>query len=136
MAFITKCTLKGEQIEIIELRGCHYAKIKHQPFDKYIIVCRIHFTEVDENTIEDIRIIETTGDPENIISEFDYLDINGENKLNNPLKENLCRSVYYSRFQSKSVPYYQDIGFEFKIICQKSSSSIFLIFFSSNLISL
>ena len=116
MVFVTKKTLNGEQIEIVGLRGYHYAKINHQPFDKYIVVCRIHFTEVDENTIKDIRIIETSGDSENIISEFDYLDINGEDKLNNPLKENLCRSVYYSRFQSKYVPYYEDIGFEFKFI--------------------
>lgn len=117
MAFVTKKTLNGEQIEIVLLHGFHYAKINYQPFDKYIVVCRIHFTNVDENTIKDVLICEPSGDPENIIGEFNYLDINGEDKLNNPLKENLCRCVYYSRFQSKIVPYYEDIGFKFKMIC-------------------
>lgn len=117
MAFTTKKTIDGETIELIQLRGFNYAKIRCQPFDKYIVVCRIIFTNVDENTIKDIVIIEPSGEPENVISEFDYLDHNGEDKLNNPLKENLCRSVYYSRFQSKSVPYYEDIGFKFMFKC-------------------
>jgi hypothetical protein len=117
MAFVTKKTINNESIEIIQLRGFNYAKIHHQPFDKYIVVCRIGFTNVDEHTIKDIVIFEPSGEPENIISEFDYLNINGEDKLHNPLKENLCRSVYYSRFQSKSIPYYQDIGFHFKYVC-------------------
>jgi hypothetical protein len=115
MHFIRKQTIHGENIDLVQMRGSYYAKINHQPFDSYIVVCRIHFTEVDETIIKDIRIYLPNGDPIDIYSEFDYLDANGEDTLNNALKENLCRSIYYSHFQSKTknVYYYEDIGFSF-----------------------
>jgi hypothetical protein len=118
MAFVTKKTINDETIEIIQLDGFNYAKINYQPFENIIVVCRIWFTNVDENIIKDIVIVEPSGEPKNIISEFNYLDINGEDRLNNPLKENLCRSIYYSTFQSnpKSVPYYENIGFQFNYV--------------------
>ena len=80
MAFVTKKTINDETIEIIQLHGFNYAKINHQPFENIIVVCRIWFTNVDENIIKDIVIVEPSGEPKNIISEFNYLDING-NKL-------------------------------------------------------
>ncbi len=116
MQFIRKQTINGENIDLVKLRGLYYAKINHQPFNSYIVVCRIHFTEVNDNVIKDIKILLPNGDPIDIYSEFDYLDLNGEDTLTNALKENLCRSIYYSRFQSKQVYYYEDIGFSFTYI--------------------
>ena len=113
MAFVTKKLVNGVSIEITQLADKCYAKIKHQPFDKYIVVCRIKFKSIDEETISDITIYNPSGGIADIINEFNFLDSNGNDTLKNVLKENLCRSVFYNQYESSQLPYFMDIGFTF-----------------------
>lgn len=113
MTFITMQLSNGDSIEVVQLFDKYYAKIHHQPFDKYIIVCKINFARNDEDNVCNITIYNPYDDLSDIIYEFNFLDIDGKDTLSNILKENLCRSVFYSQFGSDCVPYYKNMGFDF-----------------------
>ena len=113
MAFTTKRTINGNTINITQLGDKYYAKINYQPFNKYIVVCKINFKTIDKETISDITIYNQTGRSPDIINEFNYLDINGNDTLSNALKGNLCRAVFYSQYESTDVPYFMNMWFSF-----------------------
>jgi len=113
MAFTKKELLNGESIEITQLADKYYAKIKHQPFDKYIVVCGIKFTSIDEDKISNITIYNPYGGIADIINEFNFLDSDGNDTLRNDLKATLCRQIYYSQYESVQAPYFMNIGFTF-----------------------
>ena len=113
MAFTTKKQLSGNSIEITQLGDKYYAKINYQPFDKYIVVCGIQFKTVDDDTISDITIYNPYGRIPDIINEFNFLDKHGNDTLSHELKENLCRSVFYSQYETTEEPYFMNMGFSF-----------------------
>jgi hypothetical protein len=113
MVFITKKLISDKTIEVTQLNDNFYAKINYQPFDKYIVVCKIKFNTIDDETISDITIYNPTGKKPDIINEFNFFDKDGNDTLSNGLKENLYRSIFYSQYESSEVPYFMNIGFSF-----------------------
>lgn len=116
MTFTPKKTNNGEIINITQLNNKYYAKIEYQPFDNYIVVCGINFNtekNEDEEIISNITIYNPYGDIPNIINEFNFLDKDGKDTLIVELKENLCRSVFYSQYESSEPPYFMNMGFSF-----------------------
>ena len=113
MAFTTKTTIGGEAINIIQLGDKWYAKIHYQPFEKYIVVCGIKFKTVNGDKISNITIYNPYRAISDIIHEFNFLDNDGKDALSKELKENLCRSVFYSHYDCSQLPYFMDIGFSF-----------------------
>lgn len=112
MVFATK-KLNGVPVEVTQIANEYYAKIKYQPFDKYIIVCQIKFKSIDEENISDITIYNPYDEDAFIINEFDFLDSDGNNTLMHELKDILIRQVFYSLCDSSQETYYMNIGFKF-----------------------
>jgi hypothetical protein len=113
MAFTTKKLSSDKSIDVTQLNNKFYAKIKHQPFEQYLVVCEILFTDVGENTIKDITIYNPSGRISDIINMFNYLDRDGNDTLTKETKDVLFNNVLYSQYESSQTPYYQNIGFCF-----------------------
>ena len=113
MTFFLKQTTDGKAIEITQIGDLYYAKINHQPSDKYIIVCKIQFKNVDENTISDIKIYNPFGRIVYIINEFDYLDKDGNDTLTREEKISISTYLYSSQYDTISPCYWNNVGFCF-----------------------
>ena len=113
MTFFSKQTTDGKAIEITQIGDSYYAKINHQPSDKYIIVCKIQFRNVDENTIADIKIYNPLGSIVYIIREFNYLDKEGNDTLTSEEKKSIATNLYNSQYDTMSPCYWNNVGFCF-----------------------